>query len=367
MEIYLLNLAWVWSCSIIATKVTEKYDNPRLNKFGYIEAERLLAFIAFMSLFLVAALRWKVGTDYWQYEAIFEGGASYTIEDITTRAPEYFSALLNWGIGVVFDDARVNFAVYSFFICYLFTKGIKNYSDNYWMSMVLYILTMNYYGSYNGIIQWMASGILFLGYRYLVKKELKKYLITILIATMFHSTALLGIPLYFVVNRKFKTKSNVVLVFIFILATIFLSSYLDNVLALLEDTSYSNYSEVWFTEDGRSANPLRFVVSAVPFIIGWIYYDKLKDLRLDVDILLNFSLLNSMFYLLGLRNYIFIRFAIYTDIYNVFLIPLFIKLFKNNERKLVLYVILACYFLYMYLLLPRDSNLLPYQTIFSNM
>lgn len=366
MEIYLLNLVWVGSCSILASNITKKYENPKLNEFGYTKSETMLSFLAFFSLALISALRFRVGTDYWQYETMFQAGVEYTMEDIVNRGPEYLSALLNLALGVIFNNPKVNFAVYSFGICFLFTKCIRDYADNYWMTMVLYIVTMNYYGSFNGIIQWMAAGILFFGYRYLVKKKFIKYLMTVLLATMFHSTALLGIPLYFIVNRKFKSKANIIIVFIFIFIIVFFNSFINELVTLLEGTSYGNYGDVWFTnETGREAHPLRFLVSFIPVFVSYIYYDKLKEYRSDFDILLNFSLLNTLFTLLALKNYIFIRFGIYCDIYNIFIIPLFIKIFNKNEIPFVGYIILGCYLVYMCKLLPIDSNLLPYQTIFS--
>ncbi|WP_174734426.1 EpsG family protein [Mesobacillus harenae] len=363
MGVYLFNLAMVVTWSSLAVTLSKKSINKPLNYLGYVKPNSVFSFFVFATLFLVSALRWRVGTDYWTYERIFTFAEHYTITDFLERSPEYLTTLINWGIAVNFNDPQVTFAFYAFLTCFLINKAFENYSDNYVLSVILYILTLNYGSSFNGVSQWAAAAILFIGYKFILEKNFLKYLIVVLIATAIHSSALIAILFYFFVARPFKSKLNLIILGFFILASLFFNQFLTGLFFVIEGTAYGNYSG-WFSAQDKGAHFLRFVVAVTPVILGAIFYGKIKHSRVDIDILLNFSLLNAMLMLLATKDFIFARFTIFTDLYVIFLIPQLLKIFKRKDYLIVAYLILLCYFAFMYLLLPVDSNLLPYRTIF---
>lgn len=366
--IYMINIITVTAYSILAKLVSDKSRTKELNELGYVKPDRLLSFVVFLSIFLVAALRWRVGTDFWQYEKNFIEAIDYTIVDVIAKAPEYFASLIPMITGKIFRDPQVAFIVYAFITYYLIEKGIRNYSYNYPLSVILYIMTMSYYRSFNATRQWCAAAILFYGYEFILRKDFKKYLIIVIIATMFHSASLVAIPFYFIVNNRFFSKRNLIISICFILFAILFENIIFDFMKLLQNTDYGYYSE-WFKVSGRDAHPMRFVVSIIPLIIFILFYRKYKMLeqgRKDIDIIMNFTLLNSLFMLLSIKNYIFSRFCAFTELYIILLIPEIIRLFpKGKKRLLVYFIIIICYFAYMYLLIPRESRLLPYTTIFS--
>jgi transmembrane protein EpsG len=364
MEVYILNLGMVITWSTLAISTSKKSLSKSLNYMGYVKPNVFFTFLVFVSLFLVSALRWRVGTDYWTYERIFTLAKDYTVQDLAERSPEYLTTLVNWGIGATFNDPQITFAFYAFFTCFLINKAIANYADNYALSVILYIVTLNYSNSFNGVSQWAAAAILLIGYKYIVEKSFLKYLIVVLIATTFHSSSLISILFYFLVIKPFKSKMNLIIPPIFILASIFFNQFLSGLFLIIEGTAYSEQYNDWFAVQDKGANFLRFIVALAPLILGTILYEKIKQTRADIDILLNFSLLNAMLMLLASKDFIFARFTIFTDLYVVFLLPQFLKVFKRKDYLIIAYLILLCYFLYMYLLLPVDSNLLPYRSVF---
>ena len=56
----------------------------------------------------------------------------------------------------------------------------------------------------NGVRQSVAIMMFYYSFRYIKEQNLKKYLILNGIGCLFHSSAILFIPLYFVLNRRFK-------------------------------------------------------------------------------------------------------------------------------------------------------------------
>ena len=132
------------------------------------------------------------------------------------------------------------------------------------------------------------------------------------------------------------------------------------------DGRYSTMYGDMLLEAGSGANILRLVVACIPVVISFVFYKQLKRTRKDIDILINFSVINMLLMLLATRHWLFARFSIYFDVYNIILIPQFVYIFKEKDRKLVRLVIYVLFFFYMYVLLHVDSELLPYKTIYGH-
>ncbi|MCC8153390.1 MAG: hypothetical protein LIP01_03735, partial [Tannerellaceae bacterium] len=62
----------------------------------------------------------------------------------------------------------------------------------------------------------------------------------------------------------------------------------------------------------------------------------------------------------------FARIIYYTDIYNTLFFPLLPRTFEEKSKRLVTIMMVALFALYMYFLLPRDSNMIPYKDIFGH-
>ena len=78
---------------------------------------------------------------------------------------------------------------------YLGLKRMKKPYPVYLGMLVFYLLFYN--TSLNMMRQWIAMSVLFYGLSYLIINEKKKYLITIVVACLFHTSALMGVAIYF--------------------------------------------------------------------------------------------------------------------------------------------------------------------------
>lgn len=108
-------------------------------------------------------------------------------------------------------------------------------------------------------------------------------------------------------------------------------------------------------------NIFRVLVTFIPVCIAFLFRKKLCD-KDENKILINIATLNFLFLALATRSTIIARFNMYFEPYILLLYPKFLKLFKKEQRYLFVAILLICFFTYMYLLLPVDSNLLPYRT-----
>ena len=220
---------------------------------------------------------------------------------------------------------------------------IYKYSAPYELGVALFVLTGYYTFSMNGIRQYAAAGILLLGTKYLFsdkKTDFFKYLIFVLAAWLFHSSAIFMIIIYFVVRRRAWTPLTAVLLVSTIFVTLIFNAILPAFLDFLEDTGYSIYAENgWFTGGTQTgSNIFRVLILIAPLVLAFLDQQYFRDIYgRKWDILVNLSLMNFAFYILSLYNWIFARLAIYTSVYVIILMTYVITKGQNRERSRWLY------------------------------
>jgi len=224
------------------------------------------------------------------------------------------------------------------------------------LSIYIYFTTGMYIVSMNGIRQCLAAAIFFAATKYLFEGKFIRYSLVILLASTFHQTALILIPIYFFVRLKSWTRLTYVFLFLSILLVMGYSQFTSALYTVIGDTQYGAYQD----NTGEGANVLRVVVFALPLILAYLGREKLRELFPKVDILVNMTLLSLIFMIISTQDWIYARFTIYFGLYNLLLIPLLIKVFIKNDQKLIYYSVLLFYFIYYF----YDSSKLYYNALF---
>lgn len=360
MAVYLMNLGFVWIMSILAIKFAMGRNEI------YIDIKKpngLFVFLAFLSLFLVCGLRWRVGTDYGNYIDMYNINASKSFVEILLGGEPLFM-LITWVSSRNGYHPEVMFLICAFIITGLMVLSIRDYSTMFELSMFLFITDMSYYAQFNGIRQCMAGAVIFWGFRYLIQGNFKKYLVMILIACTIHISALLFISLYFIVRLRPWSKWIMCIAGVFFISFVFFPQVME-ILFHTVDGRFQGYFDLTGGYSSYGVKPMRVIVAGVPIIISFIFYKSLKRTNPNVDVLINLSVLNFLFMFIALKNVSLSRMCMYLAPYNMLLIPEFVRMDKTKARYLVYVGIMIVFMLYMIVLLPVDSNLLPYRTIFS--
>lgn len=342
-----------------------KYANfNHRNQFNGIKANTFFMWIPIISMAYIASIRYWVGTDYGNYKDLFLIASSS--DNWFTGDDALFNASLKL-IDNIFHDDKAMFAIYGSLIVILGVYAIRNVSNTFSFSMFLFVAMMFYYNSFNGIRQWFVSMIMFLCYPLYYKKKYKILIPIIIICYFIHSSVLYYALVYLVVRRKAWGKVMLGVIAGGGIIYLFFAPAIGTLLNMVssENRYASMYGRI-LIESGNGANALRLLVAFTPVFVSFIFYNQLKQTRKDIDILINFSVINMLFTLLATRHWLFARFSIYFDIYNIILIPQFVHIFMKKDRKLVKLIIYVLFFCYMYVLLHVDSELLPYRTIYGH-
>lgn len=285
-------------------------------------AVKIFLFLTAAMLIFVAGCRYYVGTDY---------GAYY--RGLKTYAPNLGKALRTFDepglplvatiVGWFTDDGA-----YFIFACSLLTIGlylitIYRNENSYLMTSLLFLF-LPWNGTFNGVRQYLASAVLFCGYRFIYEKKLWKWLLTVFLAASFHISAVVMVVLYFLLRNKVRFRNVLFLA----VGTYLISANYDTLfsfIGFLKDTDMVQNSYAT-----RSVSILRILVSCSPAIACLVLYYK-KELTAEQTFYMNSLVVHASAMVASSNSAYLARIGIYTT---PFVILALSKLFRTENKVL---------------------------------
>ena len=242
-----------------------------------------------------------------------------------------------------------------FFICSLITMSClfyRYYKLNLTDKETLFFLFVTfgiYASTMNGVRQWFASALLFLIFPLIEKRKwIPFFAITLLVSTI-HSSVLIFIILYFFVNRKAwgSTMKGMIVSALFLVVSYPVTGrYISMLLA--ESDNFSQYSNQ-ILSSGYGSNSIRIAIYILPIVFAYFFRNNMKN-EPHYDIIINFAILDALFMLLALTNWIYARFCIYFDPFLLIVYLWILKYcFTKKSRRLarvLFYGLFLIYFWY---------------------
>ena len=201
---------------VVLAYAAEKRDFAHENRLtadrvAHSRATRNLFIVLSLILIVIAGFRYGVGADYWGY---YRAG-----ERFVTELPESLVSFNEPGIRLVYAVTRLFtleniapiFTVAAFTIS-LMLSVIYKHTDKLLMAVTLFLFLGCWHESFNAVRQCLAAAIVFSGYDFLKNKKLFKYSLVILLAFLFHRSAILMILPYFIVRIKVSPKNILLLI-----------------------------------------------------------------------------------------------------------------------------------------------------------
>lgn len=249
---------------------------------------------------------------------------------------------------------------------FLFYDFIKRYSNYYFLSIVFFIF-LNFWGdSLNIMRQTLACSVLTYSYRFILSNKFIKFLITVLIATSFHSSAILFLcawPIKFIrINNK-----TILYLIIGVIAAYASFSVLLRFSFMIDD-SYEGYASSIYGEGNRigalfQASCYIGLVLFALFLRAKIGGRKFSGAGLDIPLL--FSFLGAVILLMSYNMSIFGRIAQYFNVFELILLPNVIRLLPANKQRLItflLFIYVNIFFWMTQILRPEWNLIFPYHT-----
>ena len=336
--------------------LVEKNEKKKLKLIFYI-------FMLFLLLFF--GFRGYVATDWVSYsqfykeiepisEVISGGGTNFKSLSIELGFKLYMSFLKmfssNYNFFVFFNSAI------DLYILYMITKKWTKYRVLMLFSYFAFTGTFLHFD----ILRNAKSIMLFiLSIKYLKTRNFSKYFIVNLIGAFFHISALLYLPLYFLLNKKISKKKLIISFIVLNLIYFFNLIDLKKILPLF-DCFYSDYVknklDIYLSDQhyGAVSKISIQVIEKNMFLIYLIkYYEKLSNKNKDNIIYMNLLFLLIVIFMVS-RSFFIISDRVMINIMFTywFIIPMIMKNIRKISNKL-LFLFLICVYCFRLFVVPR--------------
>jgi len=340
MTIYILNLILI----IIYDKIFKKLK----------KGKSIYIIVVSIQLFFILALRgFTVGDDLDSYIAYYKiiGQMSLTVNFMEL---EKGYVLYNSILGHLSPDPRFFFIVTSAILVVGISKFIHDYSKTPWLSYFLFI-TLGFYAIDFGLLrQALAIIIVINGFKYVENRKFWKFGMSIVLATLFHTTAIFGILIYFLRYFKF-TIPNILAVlscsgFIYILRR--------QIIAFFLPFASNDYSQLLVSGEGYGMLLTLSMITIFSIFFGKKMIVKEEYITFQFYVLLTSIVLQ----LLATGFSLFSRIVYYFSIIIIIFIPEIIEGQTDKKLKWIgtICIVVLCSVFYIYGLNAGGNVLVPY-------
>lgn len=315
---------------------------------------------------VVAGKRYLVGTDFATYDFFFSNIRDMSWVNLLFKENRWeigFRILVKClsFIGsneVIFGS--ISFIMLSFFLGTILRICIPSNIALYYFIYLCYYYTF----SLNNVRQCLALSIVFWASQYVWKGELKKFLIWIGFASMFHMSALGSIFIYWLWDQKKHkniTKKKIYIIMSFaVIATIFWRNLLQFFIRHIGGF-ITKYSYLMNNNDARNREFYIKLLLAVVFILLYRKFEQ-RDNKNVTFIYLYF--INVIISYVGFQITFAKRLALYYEIPYVLLVGQIPNMFKKiSSRRIMSAIIVILYIIYftVFYLVSGHSEIFPYQ------
>jgi hypothetical protein len=298
------------------------------------------ALLSSLVLIAVGALRWRVGTDYWTYEALYPAYRDFAVTDYTFLNEPGMRFLAKASV-IVKDDYATMLALAAIVTLGLSLRTVYLHSPDFALGITLFALTGPWLGSFNGVRQYLACAVIFAGHSLILERQFLRWVVVVCIAALFHVSALVALPLYFLPRTRLSLALGAAVIAGAALLTEAYGRVLGAVVIFRGD-EYVSITSPYVTEQLDS---LRVGVALAPLLF-YALFTKKHQLSPRDNFYVYLLLVNAAVLVAASGSAYIARFAIYSGIFTCLAIPRLLGTSRRAEKALFTLVILALYFVF---------------------
>lgn len=319
-----------------------------------------LLFFAIIIPTVLAAVRYKVGTDYDNYKHMYEtikdsqGFAWFNKQDGTDKNLVLF--FLIGKFASLFDSHQVFFGTFAFLIILFTYLGVKDRDLEVSNFVIAFIfLTTTFVTGFNIMRQTLAMAIVFYSLVFAEKRKPLEFILLIIFASTVHVTSFVALPIYFMFGEE-KPWSNLKRFFIIILSFVAIF-FLPSLLSVFGGR-YEGYDEYSSTE---AAN-LTFYLNLAWTIIFVVAYGRMSKINKSNNGFIFMFVISSIFQVTGFISPFVKRISTYYSYQNFLLMGQLPCLFAKQDRTFI-NILLIIYSIFIFILsywILGHSDLFPF-------
>lgn len=298
------------------------------------------------------------------YRGSFGDTAAYighfrTTDSILSAIPQEIATKDDWGfycsivilkfLGV--QSYQTFFMILASFQILCMVYIFRRYSSDMWISFFMFIASTDYMSwMQNGIRQFTAVCITFAAFELLVRRKYIWFMISTLIASTFHGSAVLILPFAYAMIGPVLNRKTYLMMAAVALMIPFMDSFTPILEQLLSDTQYNDVvtGDIWANDDGT--NIIRVLVYSLPALVALFGYKYIRGSEdRAVNMCINASMVTMAVYLVSaVTSGIYIgRIPIYTTLHGYAVLPWLIdQIFEKTSAKLIKLLLVLFYLIF---------------------
>jgi hypothetical protein len=256
---------------------------------------------------------------------------------------------------------------FMFFICAVLIMAshfftVKKHSPIIYFS--LFILFCKFFlMSFVYLRQGIAMGIIWFSIGYILKKDFLRFGFLIILAFLFHKSAIIFLPIYFIANIKFNQLNMFVVTLCALVISV--SPLTSFFMTLISDNIDNDRIAVYVSKSGGIN--IFYLIEAVLLIYLLLKFRTQFYKTQKGTLILNGLFLYILINIMSLTNASFVRFGWFYFIFLVLAIPYIYNFIKQIEIKKVFKLGVYVYYSLLFfrlLIVYDDGDFMPYKSIF---
>lgn len=328
LEIYIIVISLLFNK--VHIKGTKEYKNSSKSTLYYV--------FCIVPLVFITGMRHNMNTDYVSYQYQFERYISQRTFKELLKDREFGFNVFQKIIGEL-SDYNIVFLmiVIALITCTSYVIFWEKYSENIGLNLVFLLVLGSYTTSFNTTRQFLAGALFLLAFKYIEERKLIYYVLVILLISTVHSSAIVMLPFYYLLNLNLKNRRKVLINYVVFIVGV--------IVFLRLEVIVNSFIRVFYDSYLNSALASSYDLSILTMIRGFFFigFIVLNFKSIDLDCAADRIMLNALIYfevfsMLAFKVYIAYRFTYY-------FLPLFLTLMSNvmcrNKRmKTINYTII---------------------------
>ncbi|UZD45486.1 EpsG family protein [Peribacillus frigoritolerans] len=349
---------------IIITSLIVQFSQS-ITKTNFKKFSSFIFWSALLFPFLISANRYGIGTDYFEYVALYNELEGYNniLDAIKKGSYEPGWIILNLIVKMIFDNYKYVFIISSFLTLFFLFKTLYAYRDRLYVGIAIFIFMCTMFNSsFNITRQILAATILLYAIKYIEEKNILKYALLTLLAASFHYSAVIFLPIYWVLVSNKNNNWNSLKKIIFSAVTIFIVVTFDFVFGFI--TSIEIFSKYSSYQLNVGETDFKNIIIKLPIIIIILINLRIIKLRNRfIYDLITLYFIGIVLSFLGYFNNYIGRATIYFSMSQILIIPFIIKVQTNKYIKLLYIGLIVLYYIILFtynIIIQNGHETIPY-------
>lgn len=341
---------------------------PLLCFFSERKGSKWGILLAYGIILFISATRFDIGDDYVRYTRMFDevkdkSLETFTVLDILMCEP--FVYILGWSFSWSDYTYAYAMACYAFLTLFFYYKTFEYYKVHAF-GLFLFVVTWTLFQSWDGVRQNLSIAVFVYSIRFIEQRRFLNYLLFVCFAMMFHYSAIIMLPCYFLSQIKSRPYILVGLVFVFfMLAEVGLMTNIHGKLASVIPYYGQIYGNSIYVQNGEgSYHSTTYILTMFLYMIVIILSRK------EHKIYANLLAIGAIIYAIAGGNLNFVRMSWYFTPALMILVPKILQDMKSvteYNKMFVRYIYIIMLFMALFegvYLKANFRNVVPYDSIF---